>query len=134
MLECVLRLRVERLLVDELAGSQLAERFGELSLGQLRHALQHRLGKLLSDDGRRLQEMLLTALQAVDPSREHGLNGGWNGDLIYLPDQPIVSPDSDETPILGQSLTVLLDEEGVSSRHLEDMIGLVLHISVCSEK
>src|SRR5437773_12397577 len=123
MLECALRLRVERLLVDELGGSKLAERFGELSLGQLRHALQHRLGKLLSDDGRRLQEMLLTALQAVDPRREHGLNGGWNGDVLYLPDQPIVSPHPDDTPILGQSRNDLLDEEGVSSRPLTDKLG-----------
>src|SRR5262245_26446575 len=82
MLEGILCLRVERLLVDELGGSELAERFGKLGFGQLYDALQHWLGKFLSDDGRRLQELLLPALQAIDPCGQHGLNRRGNGDLL----------------------------------------------------
>src|SRR5262245_60377987 len=74
MLEGVLRLRVERLFVNELGSSELAERFRKFSLGQFRYALQHWLGKVPSDNGRCLKEMLLAALQSIDSRGEYSLN------------------------------------------------------------
>ena len=59
VLEGVLGLRIERLLVEELGARERMESGGQISVAEVRHAPENRLGELLADHRRRLEQPLL---------------------------------------------------------------------------
>src|SRR5206468_11979485 len=109
MPECVLGLREERGLVQELGRHERAERGRELGGGQLHHRLQDGLGELLPDHRRGLQYLLLTLREAIDARGEHRLHRRRDGDLCHRPRQAVRAPGSLQGSSLQQRLHDLLD-------------------------
>ena len=89
MLEGVLGHRVERLLVDELGAAQRRQRRLQLVGGQLRHCRQQRLGEVLADHRRDLQQPLLALRQPIDARRQHRLHGRRHLEPLDRRHQPV---------------------------------------------
>src|SRR5215472_15859296 len=76
MLEAVFGDRIERLFEDEIAILQHAQRQAQFHFGERRLAdlvedtPQNRLGKLYTDDRRRLQDELLLLTKTIDAGRQ----------------------------------------------------------------
>src|SRR5262245_18390209 len=74
VLESVLGLWIERLLVEELGTRESMESGGQVSITEVGHALENRLGEFRADHRRGLQNPLLPLGETVDPCREYALH------------------------------------------------------------
>ena len=120
MLEGVLRVRIERRLVEKLRPHERLQRGAELRLRLPGHALQDGLRELLPDHRGRLEHGLLPLAEAVDPRGQDGLHGGGEGEPLRRLHELIRAPRPLQAAALDQRLHDLLDEEGVPARALPD--------------
>jgi acyl-CoA dehydrogenase-like protein len=115
VLEGKLGLRIERLLVEELGTRERMKARGKVPGAELSDAAEDRLGELLPDHRRRLEQPLLPLGEAIDPCCEYALHSRRNVEALRGRDQSIRTPDSRNTSRLDQRLYDLLDEEPVRS-------------------
>jgi hypothetical protein len=120
--EAVLDGRIEGPLVHELASRERVERSRQLRLGKRDDASQHRLGELLPDHRRRLENPLFLLREPVDARGQHRLHGARDHDRVDRPDQAVGALRPGEVPGLDQRLHRLLDEERVAARPLLDAL------------
>ena len=73
---------------------------------KLRNAGQHRLGELLPDHRRRLEQPFLALGEAIDPRGEHRLHRGGELQLLHRPGEPVSTAAALETSHLHQRLGV----------------------------
>jgi hypothetical protein len=102
VLEGVLGLRIERLLVKEFGTRESMKSGGQVSVAEISHALENRLGELLADHRRGLEQPLLPLGQAVDPCCEYALHSRGQTDLCRGCDQAISTPGSCDNARLDQ--------------------------------
>src|SRR6266498_1243506 len=113
VLEGVFRVRKEGRLVDELRRLQMREAAAQFLLRLPGDGGQQRECDILADDGGRLKEALVLRREAIDASRQDGLDGRRNLDVRERPGQPIRPAFTCEHPRLDESADALLEEQWV---------------------
>ncbi|WP_234806191.1 hypothetical protein [Mycolicibacterium celeriflavum] len=108
---------------------RLVDQLGRHQFGQIRcqgTGPQHAKGIDVepgTDHGGRIQNRLCVGGQAVDTSREHGLNRCRNRYFADIRDQPIAAAASGQHAATGEIANDFLDEERISGRRFGDSIG-----------
>ncbi len=91
--------------------------------GELRHFRQQRLGEVLADHRRHLQQPLLALRQPIDARRQHRLHGRRHLEPLDRRHQPVGAAGAFEMPRLDQRLRHLLGEERVAAGARVDRAG-----------
>src|SRR5438094_8288641 len=98
----------------------------QLSIAEISHAAENRLGELRAEYRRGLKQPLLPLGQAVDPRRENALHGRGKANLCCGRDQAVRTLGPSDNARLDQRLDGLLDEEGIATRALLDELPELL--------
>jgi hypothetical protein len=81
-------------------------------------------GHVLTDDRRRLEQVLVVRREPVDPGRQDHLHARRNLDGLDRPGQTIGAAFPGERPRLHERPDALLDEEGVAAPDQQSLEGL----------
>jgi hypothetical protein len=116
VLEGVLPLGEEARLVEELGPLELGQIAVQRLLREVGDGLEQGQGHLVADDRGRLEEVFALRRQAVDPCRQHGLDGGRHLNAREVTGQPVGPRRADQHLGLHQRPHRFLQKEWVARR------------------
>src|SRR5262249_33471562 len=103
-------------------------------VAEIGHTPENRLGELLADHRRSLEQPLLPLGQAVNSCCEDALHGRGQADLFRGLDEAIRTSRSGPSARLDQRLDNFLHEEGIAARALLDGFAESLERRITAEE
>ena len=119
MLEGVLEVGDERGLVEELARLEVGQTRAQRLIADACDRLEQDEGHITTDDGGRLEQVLLVGRETVDSRRQDGLDAGRNLNIPNRLSDAVTAGLPGERPRLDERTHTLLEKERVTVRALD---------------